>query len=113
MNIEELIYALYKFYDVKNNRELAVKMNTTPQAISNWKSRNSINGIKKKCMELEIYDDIFKDNIFLQTGSNLNIDSEELRLMEALSATAKALNKQDELKKELTALLSKLATLKD
>lgn len=41
--------------------ELAKILDTTPQTISSWKIRNSINTVKKKCKELGIYNEIFKD----------------------------------------------------
>jgi len=73
MNItaEDLIYMLYETFKVDNNIDLAKSLKTTPQTISNWKSRNSINAIKKKCRELGIYQDIFGDlnsSSFIQTG---------------------------------------------
>lgn len=61
MTAEDLIYKLYSFFDVKNNLDLANKLETTAQTISNWKSRNSVNAIKKKCRELGIYNEIFGD----------------------------------------------------
>ncbi|MDN5047786.1 hypothetical protein O8C97_08010 [Aliarcobacter butzleri] len=137
MVAEDFIYKLYSFFHVNNNLDLAIKLDTTPQTISNWKSRNSINAIKKKCRELGIYNEIFGDNFntFTQTGTgstqiktqnntgesvynsssriekNTNIDNELLPLFEALSSVANALNKKEHLKKELTNLISKLPTL--
>ena len=61
MEAEDLIYILYKYFGVINNIELAKKLNTTQQTISNWKTRNSISAIKKKCRELGIYNEIFGD----------------------------------------------------
>lgn len=59
MTAEDIIYKLYEFYKVNNNLELAELLKTTPQTISNWKTRNSISAIKKKCRELRIYNEIF------------------------------------------------------
>ena len=67
MTAEDLIYKLYSFFDVKNNLDLANKLETTAQTISNWKSRNSVNAIKKKCRELSIYNEIFGN---LNTNNN-------------------------------------------
>ena len=67
LTAEDLIYKLYFFFNVNNNLDLADKMKTTPQTISNWKSRNSVNAINKKCRELGIYNDIFGD-----LNSNIN-----------------------------------------
>ena len=75
MTAEDLIYKLYSFFDVKNNLDLANKLETTAQTISNWKSRNSVNAIKKKCRELGIYNEIFGDlntNINHFQNSNIN-----------------------------------------
>ena len=75
MNAEDLIYKLYSFFNVNNNLDLASKMRTTPQTISNWKSRNSVNAINKKCRELGIYNEIFGDlntNVNNIQNSNIN-----------------------------------------
>ena len=75
MTAEDLIYKLYSFFDVKNKLELENKLETTAQTISNWKSRNSVNAIKKKCRELGIYNEIFGDlntNINHFQNSNIN-----------------------------------------
>ncbi|MGJ0344654.1 helix-turn-helix domain containing protein [Aliarcobacter cryaerophilus] len=61
MTAEDIIYKLYEFFKVNNNLDLAELLKTTPQTISNWKTRNSISAIKKKCRELGIYNQIFKD----------------------------------------------------
>ena len=36
-------------------------MNVIQPTISNWKTRNSTNAVKKKCRELDIYSEIFND----------------------------------------------------
>ncbi|QKF77275.1 hypothetical protein [Arcobacter defluvii] len=58
---EILIDNLLSHYNASTYSELASKINTTQQSISSWKLRNSINAIKKKCKELGIYNEIFKD----------------------------------------------------
>ena len=73
LTAEDLIYKLYFFFNVNNNLDLANKLNTTPQTISNWKSRNSVNAINKKCRELGIYNQIFGD---LNSNTIINIASE-------------------------------------
>lgn len=60
-NAETLLFKLFKFYDVYSNNELSQKIDVSAGTISKWKQRNSINAIKKKCRELGIYDEIFKD----------------------------------------------------
>jgi hypothetical protein len=41
-------------------------------AISQWKTRNAISAVKKRCRELGIYNEIFGDSFttFSQTGAN-------------------------------------------
>ncbi|MCT7547693.1 helix-turn-helix domain-containing protein [Aliarcobacter butzleri] len=60
-NAEFLIEKLLNFYKVSNVAELSTKINTSQKTISNWKIRNSINAIKKRCRELDIYNEIFGD----------------------------------------------------
>ena len=60
-NAEFLIEKLLNFYKVSNVAELSTKINTSQKTISNWKIRNSINAIKKRCRELGIYNEIFGD----------------------------------------------------
>lgn len=110
MSAEDLIYSLYKHYKVDNNIELANYLNTTPQTISNWKARNSINAIKKKCRELGIYEDIFGDLGQFQNIENPEDSSEENPLenyFTALSAVAVATNHKEELKNDIKALMQK------
>lgn len=59
INIDDVIFKLSKYFNVSSNIELAEKLETSPQTLSNWKSRNSIKSIQKKCRELNIYDEIF------------------------------------------------------
>ena len=56
---EHLIELLLSHYNVNSISQLADKMNTTQATISNWKIRNSLSAIKKRCRELGIYDEIF------------------------------------------------------
>ena len=60
-NAEFLIEKLLNFYKVSNVAELSTKIDTSQKTISNWKIRNSINAIKKRCRELGIYNEIFGD----------------------------------------------------
>ena len=59
--IELIFEKLFDFYMVGDIKSLAQKLNTAPSTVSNWKQRNSVNAIKKKCRELGIYNDIFGD----------------------------------------------------
>ena len=58
---EVLIDNLLSYYNVSGASELSDKINTTQQTISNWKKRNSVTALKKKCRELGIYNEIFGD----------------------------------------------------
>lgn len=59
MNYVDLaLHRLYEYYDVANSKELSKKINVSQSTISSWKTRNSINAIKRKCIELGIYDEI-------------------------------------------------------
>lgn len=60
-NAEFFIEKLLNLYKVSNVAELSNKIDTSQKTISNWKIRNSISAIKKRCRELGIYNEIFKD----------------------------------------------------
>ena len=47
--------------------DLAMHISVSQQTISKWKQRNSVNAIKKKCIELGIYNEIFGN-----LNSNIN-----------------------------------------
>ena len=135
-NVEDILERLFLFYKVASVAELSKQINTSQKTISNWKIRNSISALKKRCRELGIYNEIFGDsfNTFTQTGANstqiknqtnsggnilnssslnkdTNIDNELLPLFEALSSVAIALDKKAQLKIELTKLISDLPKL--
>jgi len=62
MNEAELyIERLFLKFKASNMRELAEKINVSQKTISNWKIRDSVSAIKKKCRELDIYNEIFGD----------------------------------------------------
>jgi len=50
------------YYKVYEYQDLIEKLGVSQQTISNWKTRNSINSIVKKCKQLGIYEDIFNFN---------------------------------------------------
>jgi hypothetical protein len=82
MDTEVILDRLFQYYDVAGTSELAEKMNTTRQTITNWKSRGSINPIKKKCRELGIYNDIFGvgsqiNNLQNSTISGAGVDNSQ------------------------------------
>lgn len=61
INAEQLLEKLFDFYNVSSAAELSDKIDTSQKTISNWKIRNAVNAIKKKCRELGIYNEIFGD----------------------------------------------------
>ena len=63
-NIETILNKLMVYFNVLTIKELAETIGISQQAISKWKAKNSINAIKKRCRELEIYNDIFDDLSF-------------------------------------------------
>jgi hypothetical protein len=73
MNFEYYFDKILNFYNVSTIKELGLSIDTGASTISNWKQRNSITALKKKCRELGIYNEIFGDsgmNKFYQTGEN-------------------------------------------
>jgi len=59
VSIDIILDELMSHYDVFRISDLADKMGVSQQTVSAWKSRNSINAIKKKCRELGIFNEIF------------------------------------------------------
>lgn len=71
MNFEYYFDKILNFYNVSTIKELGLVIDTGASTISNWKQRNSITALKKKCRELGIYNEIFGD-----LNSNIqNIDT--------------------------------------
>ena len=60
-NAEFYIERMFDYYKVLNMTELSNIIKESQANISNWKVRNSINAVKKKCRRLGIYNEIFKD----------------------------------------------------
>lgn len=113
MNAEDLIEKLLNYYKVSNVAELSNQINTSQKTISNWKIRNSINGIKKKCRELGIYNEIFKD-FKKQENTNdsiietkINNENNLSKYFTALQSVAIATNKEDELIEDIKNLMKK------
>jgi hypothetical protein len=59
MSFEYYFDKVLNFYNVSTIKELAEAINTGASTISNWKQRNSVTALKKKCRELGIYNKIF------------------------------------------------------
>lgn len=129
MNFEYYFDKILNFYNVSTIKELSLAIDTGASTISNWKQRNSITALKKKCRELGIYNEIFGDlnsnvnnlqnsefnsSIGVNNGDNTNmnskvnnIDENILKLVDTLYSFAKTNNKIDKLKTDLSALLTK------
>lgn len=72
-NVENILERMFNFYKVSSVVELSKQINTSQKTISNWKIRNSISAVKKKCRELGIYNEIFGD-----LNSNINNKSQHI-----------------------------------
>lgn len=59
LTIDEVFDKLFDFYNVGTISDLAEKINTPQSTISKWRQRSSINAVKRKARELNIYNDIF------------------------------------------------------
>lgn len=80
-NVEDILNKLYDYYGISGVNELSVKLGVSPQNISNWKARNSINPLKTIIRQNGIYEKIFGESI-LRNASDL-VD----RLMEYYDVT--------------------------
>ena len=67
MNFEYYFDKILDFYNVSTIKELSLAIDTGASTISNWKQRNSLTALKKRCRELGIYNEIFGD-----LNSNIN-----------------------------------------
>lgn len=48
-NIENVVYLLFDYFDVKSNKELADKLEISPQVLSNWKAnKNGLTLLQKQ-----------------------------------------------------------------
>ena len=61
MNVDEILSRLFSYYEVYTISELANKLGIKQPILSGWKSRKSINLFKKRCKELNIYNEIFEN----------------------------------------------------
>jgi len=74
-DVEYWIKKLLSYYNVSTYTQLANKLNTTQQNITNWKTRSSVLAVEKKCRELGIYQDIFGDTNTQVIDTNNGINS--------------------------------------
>ncbi|MCG3658730.1 helix-turn-helix domain-containing protein [Aliarcobacter butzleri] len=106
-NVEIIIEKLFTFYNVTSISQLAQKMNISQARISNWKIRNSITAVKRKCRELNIYNEIFTDKVVL----NENIFEDELNtIYDILIDNAKYTVKEKVYKVFESSMLEKIYT---
>ena len=77
MNFNYYFNKMLDFYNVSTIKELSKITNIGASTISNWKQRQSITALKKKCRELGIYNEIFVINDFTSSpGYNYDYDLE-------------------------------------
>jgi hypothetical protein len=108
-NVEDILERLFSYYKVASVAELSEKIHTTQQTISNWKIRNSISAVKKKCRELGIYNEIFGD-LNLSSNKSQKEDKTNIDLakyFKALQSVAIATSKEDELVEDIKNLMIK------
>lgn len=90
---EIILERLFQYYKVASNLELADKMEITRQTLTNWKQRNSISAIKKKCRELEIYNDIF-GNVMEEHKDHLELDIQNEKTLNKIDAVTYVIFKE-------------------
>lgn len=107
MNAEFLINKLMEYYNLTTISELSEKIKIGQPAISKWKNKNSITPIKKKCQELGIYDEIFKDTQENSKKTELGNNCDLSKYFTALQSVAIATNKENELLTDIKELIKK------
>ena len=111
MKIKEIFDRLFDYYNVYSIQDLATSMNVSQSTVSQWKSRNTISAIEKKCREIGIYKEIFDDNSQEISKKSDEIESENKsdlsKYFTALQSVAIATNKEDELLTDIKKLIKK------
>jgi len=100
MNINQIIEKLMDYYQVYTLSELADKMNVGQPTISRWKRNKSITIVQKKCKELGIFDEIFKDNN--QDKISINQNNHTYQLFDILYQSHVDNNTLSQLEESLT-----------
>lgn len=79
------INKLLSHYNILKITELAPKLNISYDALNKWKTRNSIKAIRNKCIELNIYNEIFNEdaNILNNETNSKNIQINDILLIQA------------------------------
>lgn len=90
-DVEEILKKLYDHYQVSGASELAEKLGVSPQNISNWKKRNSVNPLKKIIREKLIYEEIFGE-IVLRDANDLVDRLMEFYGVDTISELAEYIN---------------------
>ena len=72
MDINTVFDRLFDYYCINSLQELALKLGVSQPAISQWKTRNAISAVKKRCRELGIYNEIFGD---LTHGDKISVNN--------------------------------------
>lgn len=73
MDINVVFDRLFDYYQINSLVELANKLGVSQPALSQWKTRNAMSAVKKRCRELGIYNEIFGDlNSNIQINNNLS-----------------------------------------
>lgn len=108
LNADTLIDLLFIHFNVTTMADLAMHISVSQQTISKWKQRNSVNAIKKKCIELGIYNEIFGD---LNPVNEAN-ENQTYKLFDLAFQVAKEKNNVDELENTIANFLT-LNIIKD
>ena len=83
VNVSQIIEKLFNYYNVYTIAKLSIKIETDPKLIFKWKERKSIRPIQKKCRDLGIYDEIFKENT---NSDNIYIKEEIIKKTAKIAA---------------------------
>lgn len=79
------INRLLSHYNILKITELAPKLNISYDALNKWKTRNSVKAIRNKCIELNIYNEIFYEEINV---NNALLNPNNIHINETLLAKA-------------------------
>lgn len=126
MNINVVFDKLFDYYQINSLVELAHKLGVSQPALSQWKTRNAISAVKKRCRELGIYNEIFGDlnsninnlqnsefnsSIAVNNGNNANINSKSEDLIECDDFTKSLFRQLCKVYEDKTKLHSQLFEL--
>jgi len=72
--VDIILDRLFIYFNVNSSIELSKKINVSQQAISSWRSRNSVSAVKRKCIQLGVYSDIFEVEIEKKIALSQEVD---------------------------------------